>query len=135
MNVISGCRDQNILRVVPGAVSLADMSHPDAIAEITRRLIDFYHPERIYLFGSHARGDAGPDSDLDFLVVVADETPHELLRGPGCTTIPREIATAVDVIPWHKSDFEGRAAHVAASLPATIVREGRLLYDAGTVAA
>jgi hypothetical protein len=36
-----------------------------------------------------------------------------------------------DVIPWRQSDFEGRAAYVRASLPATVVREGRLLYESG----
>jgi hypothetical protein len=35
------------------------------ISEIVRRLVDVYRPERIYLFGSAARGDAGPDSDYD----------------------------------------------------------------------
>jgi hypothetical protein len=34
-----------------------------------------------------------------------------------------------DVIPWRQSDFEDRAAYVKASLPATVVREGRLLYE------
>ena len=33
------------------------MTQDQAIAEITRRLVDYYHPERIYLFGSAARGD------------------------------------------------------------------------------
>jgi hypothetical protein len=40
------------------------------------------------------------------------------------------LGTPKDVIPWRQTDFEGRAAHVVASLPATVVREGRLLYDA-----
>jgi hypothetical protein len=35
-----------------------------------------------------------------------------------------------DIIPWRKTDFETRAAHVAASLPATVLREGKILYDA-----
>jgi uncharacterized protein len=35
------------------------------LAEIVRRLVDAYQPERIYLFGSVARGRAGPDSDYD----------------------------------------------------------------------
>ena len=34
-----------------------------------------------------------------------------------------------DVIPWRQSDFEDRAAYVRASLPATVVREGKLLYE------
>jgi len=58
------------------------MPRDQAIAEITRRLVDYYHPERIYLFGSAARGDCGPDSDLDFCVVLPDEAPESLYR-PG----------------------------------------------------
>ena len=42
------------------------MTGDRAIAEITHRLVEYYHPERIYLFGSVARGDDLPDSDLDF---------------------------------------------------------------------
>jgi hypothetical protein len=33
-------------------------------------------------------------------------------------------------VPWRKTDFEDRAAWVKSSLPATVVREGRLLYEA-----
>lgn len=42
------------------------------LSEIVRRLVAAYEPERIYLFGSKARGDEGPDSDYDLLVVVPD---------------------------------------------------------------
>ena len=45
------------------------------LAEIVRRLVETYRPERVYLFGSHARGDAGPDSDYDLMVVVPNQTP------------------------------------------------------------
>lgn len=31
-----------------------------SLEEIVRRLVKAYEPERLYLFGSHARGDAGP---------------------------------------------------------------------------
>jgi len=41
------------------------------ILEMARRIERSFHPERIILFGSHARGDAGPDSDADLLVVMA----------------------------------------------------------------
>jgi hypothetical protein len=42
----------------------------------------------------------------------------------------RGTGFAKDIVPWRKTDFEERAAWVRASLPATVVREGRLLYDA-----
>ena len=106
------------------------MTREETIAEITRRLVEYYAPRRIYLFGSAARGDEGPDSDLDFLVVVPDEAPKEQLRGSGVYSRLAGISHAVDVIPWRQSDFDGRAAHVRASLPATVIREGKLLYDA-----
>ena len=105
------------------------MMQNEAIEEITRCLVEFYHPVKIYLFGSVARGDDGPDGDLDFCVVVPDETPDQLLRPGAARQALRGIDTAKDELPWRKTDFEQRAAWVKASLPATVVREGRLLYE------
>ena len=39
----------------------------ELLAEIVRRLVDAYDPLRVYLFGSRARGDFGPDSDYDIM--------------------------------------------------------------------
>jgi predicted nucleotidyltransferase len=47
------------------------------LAEVVQRLIEAYAPERIYLFGSVARGEAGPDSDYDLLIVVPDTATPE----------------------------------------------------------
>jgi uncharacterized protein len=117
-----------------GIIEVA-MTRDEVIATITSRLVDFYHPERIYLFGSAARGDFGPDSDLDFCVVVADDAPEELLRSGEIYSILSNLGFPKDVIPWRRSDFDARAAYVVTSLPAIVVREGRLLYEFGTVAA
>jgi predicted nucleotidyltransferase len=110
------------------------MTQEQSIAEITSRLVEFYRPERIYLFGSAARCDSGPDSDLDFCVVLPDDAPPGLYR-PGVHRALWDLGTAVDVVRWAATDFDARAAHVKASLPATVVGEGRLLYDARRVAA
>lgn len=110
------------------------MTRDQVIMEVTRRLVDYFHPERVYLFGSAARGDAGPDSDLDFCVVLADNAPEHFYK-PRAREALRGIGTAVDVVRWPSSDFDARAAHVLASLPATVLREGRLLYDSRRVAA
>ena len=37
---------------------------------MVKRIVKRFHPDKIILFGSHARGDAGPDSDVDLLVVM-----------------------------------------------------------------
>jgi predicted nucleotidyltransferase len=97
------------------------------LAEMVRRLIEAYRPERIYLFGSVARGDAGPHSDFDILVVVPDNAPPERLRSRLAYQTLRGTGTAADVVVWPKSGFE-RRARVVSSLPATVSREGMLLY-------
>ena len=110
------------------------MTKQETIDEIILRLVDFYHPVRIYLFGSEARGQAGPDSDLDFCVVLPDEAPASLFRDRGIHSNFWGIRAAVDVVRLALSDFDARAAHVVASLPATILREGKLLYTARRIA-
>jgi uncharacterized protein len=124
---------------MPRELTTPEKAHPgltrdQAIAEITRRLVEYYSPLRIYLFGSAARGDDGPDSDLDFCVVLPDDAPRSLY-GPGVYRALWDVGTAADVVRFPLTDFEGRAAYVASSLPATVLREGRLLYDAGGLAA
>jgi hypothetical protein len=99
------------------------------LRDVVGRLVRAYQPERVYLFGSAARGDAGLDSDYDILVVVADNSPpgqqdegtaYEALVGRGAV---------VDVLVYRASDFCGRLP-LRASLPNTVVREGKLLYAA-----
>ena len=40
------------------------------LAELVRRLVDAFQPERLYLFGSRAREEAGADSDYDLLMIL-----------------------------------------------------------------
>ena len=49
---------------------------PNIINELVQRIIEVAHPQRIILFGSAARGDMRPHSDIDVLVVVPDDTPR-----------------------------------------------------------
>jgi predicted nucleotidyltransferase len=100
-----------------------------ALADILDRLVDGYHPERIYLFGSKARGDAGPDSDFDLLVVVPDSAPADRKRSMLAYERLWGTGTATDVLVWTRERFDSRA-HLRASLPGTILREGKLLYAA-----
>jgi hypothetical protein len=99
------------------------------LTEVVRRLVEVYHPLRIYLFGSAARGDAGPDSDYDLMVILPDEAPQHLRRGnPGYRAL-RGTGVAADVQVWPQADFNAQL-HLKASFPSTIVREGKLLYGA-----
>ncbi len=100
-----------------------------ALSEILRRLVAAYQPEKIYLFGSVARGEAGADSDYDLLVIVPDDAPPSRRRSRLAYEVLWGTGVAADVLVWTTSQFESRR-HVCASLPATVLREGRLLHAA-----
>ena len=98
-----------------------------ALAGIVERLAEAYEPDRIYLFGSKARGDCGPDSDFDLMVVVPQTAEPSYRLAQQAHSLLWDIGTAADILVWSQHAFESRL-HLKASLPATIVREGRLLY-------
>ena len=95
--------------------------------DIVRRVAVAYAPERIYLFGSSARGESGAGSDYDLLVVVPDSAAPERRRSRLAYQVLRGTATAVDVVVCTRGYFESRL-HVKASLPAVVSREGKLLH-------
>ena len=99
------------------------------LTEVVRRLVEAYRPEYIYLFGSVARGDAGPDSDYDIMVVVPDEAPREMRECGLAYRALRGLGIAKDILVWTRNEFEKRL-HLKASLPSAIVREGKLLHAA-----
>jgi excisionase family DNA binding protein len=116
--------------VVPRRSVWPDPSRRDPIlAEIVRRLVDAYQPDRVYLFGSAARGEAGPDSDYDIVLVVPDDAPEHRLRARQAYQVLWGLGAAVDVVVWRRSAFDARST-VPTSLPAVVLREGVLLHAA-----
>lgn len=97
--------------------------------EIVERLKQAYQPTHIYLFGSRARGEVGPDSDFDILVVVPDTAQGERRGSRLAYQVLRGTGTAADILVWTLGYFESRR-HLKASLSATVAAEGRLLYAA-----
>lgn len=99
---------------------------PHVLEEIVRRVVDVARPERIILFGSAARGEMGPHSDVDLLIVREGADAHEMtariygnLRG---------VDAAIDVILVSPEDVERyRDSHALVIKPA--LREGRVIYD------
>jgi len=99
------------------------------LAEMVRRLVEVYRPERILLFGSVARGEAGPDSDYDLMVVVPDDTPPEQQRSRVGYRAVRHLGAARDIFVSTASNFR-RQLHLKASFPSTVLRDGIVLYGA-----
>ncbi|NCC61351.1 MAG: nucleotidyltransferase domain-containing protein [Verrucomicrobiae bacterium] len=99
----------------------------DPLSESVRRLRGSMPAERIYLFGSRARGEATEDSDFDFLVVVPDSPLPRYKREQKAFRALCGMGIAKDVVVFTRREFE-RGLQVVTSLPATVAREGRLLY-------
>jgi predicted nucleotidyltransferase len=93
---------------------------------MVKRIVKRFHPEKIILFGSHARGEAGLDSDVDLLVVmpvVGSVVEHRLEIRAALHDMP----VPIDVVVSSPDDFAWRKDVVGTiEWPAT--REGKILY-------
>jgi len=94
---------------------------------ITRRLVDEFGPEQIFLFGSHAWGEASEDSDLDFLVIVSESEAPPAQRSARAYRCLTDVPAPIDVLVKTRAEVE-RFRHVYASLIAEILERGKVLY-------
>ena len=99
----------------------------ELLAEITRRIRATTTAERIILFGSHAREDAGPDSDLDILVIVRDVT-HTRAESTRIRRALRGLLVPIDIIVATPDQVE-RYRDSPGLIYGPALREGRVLDD------
>jgi predicted nucleotidyltransferase len=97
-----------IMAIDPATVFKTPATGDPALSEVVSRLVAAYQPESIYLFGSVARGDAGPDSDYDLLVVVPDDAPPQRRQSRLGYAALRGTGTAADVLVCTSSYFKDR---------------------------
>jgi len=97
---------------------------PEQIAE---RIVAAFHPTRIVLFGSRARGDARPDSDVDLLIEMPSDLPAaERVRAVDRLFTPR--CWPMDVVVF-TPDEAAAQRHSHNSLVGIAEREGKVLYE------
>ena len=97
------------------------------LGEITHRIRATTTPEQIILFGSHVRGEASPDSDLDLLVIVKGVT-HPRQESTRIRRALRGLLVPIDVIvatPEQVAQYRDTIGLIYE--PA--LREGRVLYE------
>ncbi|PYQ55116.1 MAG: nucleotidyltransferase domain-containing protein [Acidobacteria bacterium] len=102
----------------------AEVEH--TIQEMVRRIAERFEPERVILFGSQARGNAGPDSDIDLLVVM--ETDSRRRTAIEIRMALDDIVMPKDIIVITPDEFD-RRRDVVGTVAYPAVREGRLVHD------
>lgn len=94
---------------------------------MTQRIIDQFEPLQIILFGSHARNEAHPYSDVD-LVVVFPEVDNKRQQAIAIRAILTDLPIAKDIIVTTPQEIEEYGDLVGTVLRPAL-REGKLLYD------
>lgn len=96
------------------------------IEAMVQRIVRQFAPHQVILFGSHARGDARPDSDVDLLVVMPVEGSKrekqiEIRIALHDFRIPKDVVVVTPEEVLRKKDVVGTIVRPA-------LREGKVLY-------
>lgn len=105
------------------------MTPAECIKVMAERIVRDYDPVKIILFGSYARGEAGPESDIDLLVVL----PAVANKRQAAVAIRRTLADlpmSKDIIVATPEEIARRGDLVGTVLRPAL-RGGRVLYERG----
>ena len=103
----------------------------EVLDEMVRAIVREVDPEEIWLFGSRARGQAGPDSDVDLLVVEREPFGPQRSRWQELVRLYDAIApfrVGVDLLVYSHQEVAERR-HWCNHVIARAMSEGRLLYE------
>ena len=97
------------------------------IKEMVRRIVEKFDPAQVILFGSHANGTAGPDSDVDLLVVMPLEGSHQ----QKCLEIRLALhgmGLAKDIFVVTPEEVQ-KYRDIVGTIIKSAVHQGKVLYD------
>jgi predicted nucleotidyltransferase len=103
----------------------------EVLKDMVQAIVREVDPEEIWLFGSRARGQAGPDSDVDLMVIESEPFGPQRSRWHEVTRlydVAANLRVATDILVYSRDEVERRRQwrnHVIARA----LREGRLLYE------
>jgi len=99
----------------------------NVLKEITRRIVEGIHPEKIILFGSRAWGEPDEWSDVDLFVIVNHSKERSYERARKVYSCLRGIGVPIDVIVQTRDEVE-RRRKVVTSLTKAVLDQGKVLY-------
>lgn len=100
----------------------------NVLKNIIDRVVEMAHPEKIMLFGSAARGEMGPNSDVDLLVIVKPGVHRRRLAGEIYKNFIG-VGQAVDIIVVTIDDVEHYKDSFALIIEPAL-KEGKVIYAA-----
>ncbi len=109
-----------------GSGKTASMTPADAIALMVQPIVERFHPLRVVLFGSHARGEARPDSDVDLLVVLA-EVGNRREAAIATRQLLKDIPVAKDIVVASAEELVARG-DIPGTVLSTAGRQGIVLH-------
>ncbi|MBI5638218.1 MAG: nucleotidyltransferase domain-containing protein [Nitrospinae bacterium] len=103
------------------------MTDQEAIGKMAEVIVKRFHPEKIVLFGSYAKGTPGRDSDVDLLVIMRVEGSKrkktaEIDLALADRTLPLDV---IVVTPEEAEKYRD----VAGSIIYPALKEGKVLYE------
>ena len=102
------------------------LNQDSKLNSIVERLTTEFDAKKIYLFGSHARGEANSDSDYDLLVLVEDSQLTRFERDIKARKALRSIDATFDIFVYTQAEFDEWKDELS-SIPETALNEGREL--------
>jgi len=103
----------------------------EVLKDMTQAIVDAVHPEKIILFGSHARGKTHADSDVDLIVIEAEEFGPTRSRVEELSRIRAALSgfhVPKDLLVYSRAEEDDQKT-LRCSVVYTGTREGRVLYE------
>lgn len=95
--------------------------------EIVRRIVEVIHPEKVILFGSQARDEARPGSDIDLLVIAKSTQPRYRRSAPLYGALS-DILVPMDILVYSPEEVK-EWSEVRQAFVTTAIREGKVIYE------
>ena len=104
------------------------MSINEFIDFVLNKLISFYDPKKIYLFGSQAKNQANKDSDIDFMIIKESDKPKRLRTLEFRKELRGHNYYPIDILVYTPQEFKNEC-NIKGTIAYRVKEEGKKLYE------
>lgn len=99
----------------------------DYIDFLVSKLVSFFKPNKIFLFGSQARNDANIDSDIDLLIIKESDKPKRMRALEFRKELRGYNYYPVDLLVYTPQEFQNESS-IKGTIAYHVLKEGKILY-------